>query len=253
MRVVKCALLASAIVVCSLVPVFGQTPPNGNLPAVSGRTQPITSLGWYVMGSIGCAAVSPIIGTVILGRELTISEVYHTTLGCTLGPVGWLLADALFPPTVTGPNTRVGTQSRKSGQVARGRHFTIPPPGDTRFVSNEVLFEFSNGASAQARGALVRSLQLTQLEAQSFALTGRTIERWRIDGTRTVRDTLRLVARNFPSVVSGQANGIYLCAQAQPTTKQDAAADGELRNTLSASYIFWRLTASAAATMCWSL
>jgi len=226
MRVVKCASLASAIVVCSLVPIFGQTPPNGNLPAVSGRTQPITSLGWYVMGSIGCAAVSPIIGTVILGRELTISEVYHTTLGCMLGPVGWLLADALFPPTVTGPNTRVGTQSRKSGQVARGRHFTIPPPGDTRFVSNEVLFEFSNGASAQARGALVRSLQLTQLEAQSFALTGRTIERWRIDGTRTVRDTLRLVARNFPSVVSGQANGIYLGAQAQPTTKQDAAADG---------------------------
>jgi hypothetical protein len=107
----------------------------------------------------------------------------------------------------------------------RGRHFTIPPPGETRFVSNEVLFEFSNGASAQARGALVRSLQLTQLEAQSFALTGRTIERWRIDGMRTVRDTLRLVARNFPSVVSGQANGIYLGAQAQPTTKQDAAAD----------------------------
>jgi subtilisin family serine protease len=33
------------------------------------------------------------IATVILGRELTISEAYHTTLGCMLGPLGWLLAD----------------------------------------------------------------------------------------------------------------------------------------------------------------
>ena len=45
------------------------------------------------------------IATVILGRELTISEAYHTTLGCMLGPVGWLLADAMFPPTVTVTNT----------------------------------------------------------------------------------------------------------------------------------------------------
>jgi subtilisin family serine protease len=225
MRVVKCAMLACAIVVGSLMPASGQPAPNGPVPPVVTRTQPVTPFGWYVIGSIGCAAVSPMIGTVILGRELTIGEVYHTTLGCMLGPVGWLLADALFPPAVTGTNTQIGKQQRKSGQVVRGRHFNIPPPRETRFVSNEVLFEFSNGASAQARGALARSLQLTQVEAQSFALTGRTIERWRINGTRTVRDTLRLVARNFPSVVAGQANGIYVGEQAQPTIKQDAAAD----------------------------
>ena len=54
------------------------------------RGAPITPLGGYVIGSIACAAVSPMIATVILGRELTISEAYHTTLGCMLGPVGWL-------------------------------------------------------------------------------------------------------------------------------------------------------------------
>ena len=43
------------------------------------------------------------IGTVILGRELTLNEAYRSTLGCVLGPVGWLLADALVPPTNTGP------------------------------------------------------------------------------------------------------------------------------------------------------
>jgi hypothetical protein len=92
------------------------------------RGMPITPLGWYVIGSIGCAAVSPIIGTVILGRELTMSEAYHTTLGCLLGPVGWLLADALFPPTVTGPDSRQPTPPRKPRKsVARGGHIDIPP------------------------------------------------------------------------------------------------------------------------------
>lgn len=224
MRVVKCALLAGAIVVGSLMPALGQTPPNGPIPPVVTRTQPIMPFGWYVMGSIGCAAISPMIGTVILGRELTISEVYHTTLGCMLGPVGWLLADALFPPAVMGTDTKVGSQQRKPGRVARGRHFNIPPAGETHFVSNEVLLEFSSG-TMRPREALARTLQLTQLETQTFTLTGRTIERWRIDGTRTVPDTLRLVARNFPNVVAGQANGIYVGAQAQPTIKQDAAAD----------------------------
>jgi hypothetical protein len=141
------------------------------------------------MGSIGCAAISPMIGTVILGRELTMSEVYHTTLGCMLGPVGWLLADALFPPAVMGTDTKVGSQQRKPGRVARGRHFNIPPAGETRFVSNEVLLEFSSG-TMRPREALARALQLTQLETQTFTLTGRTIDRWRIDGTRTVPDTI---------------------------------------------------------------
>jgi hypothetical protein len=51
------------------------------------------------MGSVACAAVSPIVGTMVLGRELTPNEVYHSTFGCFLGPFGWLLADALVPPT----------------------------------------------------------------------------------------------------------------------------------------------------------
>jgi len=223
MRVVRYVLLAVAITVGALVPASGQTPPNGRVPPVVTRSQPITPLGWWVMGSVGCAAASPIIGTLILGRELTIGEVYHTTFGCMLGPVGWLLADALFPPTVARPNTQLSRLQHKSGRVVPARHFSIPPPGETRFVHNEVLVEFSGGASAQARDAFARSLQLTLLETQTFALTGRTIERWRIDSTRTVPDTLRLAARNS-NIIAGQANGVYLAVQTQPT-KQDVPAD----------------------------
>jgi subtilisin family serine protease len=217
----KCALVAIAIVVGALVPAFGQTPPEGGrVPPTVTRVNPITPLGWFVMGSIGCAAVSPMIGTVILGRELTLNEAYRSTFGCVLGPLGWLLADALVPPTVTGPNTQNNTPPRKSGRVARGRQFNIPPAGETRFVNNELLLEFSS-TSAQVRDALARSLQLTQLETQTFALTGRTIERWRIDAARSVRDTLRQIARNFPGVSAGQANMIYVGVQTQPTVKQE--------------------------------
>jgi subtilisin family serine protease len=220
-------LLAAALIAGAMAPAFAQSivppnvPPNNRTPPIIARTHPITPLGWYVIGSIGCAAVSPMIGTVILGRELTLNEAYRSIFGCVLGPIGWLLADALVPPTtsvisprITGPGTQPNMPPRKPSRVASGRHFNIPPAGETRFVNNEVLLEFSS-ASAQVRDTLARNLQLTPLETQTFTLTGRTIERWRIDGTRSVRDTLRLIARNYPGVSAGQANFVYVGAQAQ--------------------------------------
>ena len=224
--VLRTALLAVAIVIGAFSPTFGQSLPNNPTPPVTlvTRSTTITPLGWYAIGSAACVVVSPMIGTIVLGRELTISEAYHGTLGCLLGPVGWLLADALFPPGTPGP-TGAGTPPRKPGGTARGRHFSIPPIGETRLADNELLLEFVAGASPRARTALANGLQLTQLETQTFALTGRTVERWRIDGTRSVRDTLRLIQLNFPSVVAGQANGIYLAVQAQPAAKPDAAMD----------------------------
>src|SRR4029450_6938755 len=99
--------------------------------------------GWYVLGSIGCAAVSPMIATAILGRELTIAEAYHLTLGCMLGPVGWLLADAMFPPTATVTTTSSDNQPprepRKPKRATSGRNnnINIPLSGETRFITNE--------------------------------------------------------------------------------------------------------------------
>ncbi len=226
-KLICAAVVAIATVAGALTPALGQvSPPNGGIPPVVTHGATIPPLGWYAIGSIACAAVSPMIGTVMLGRELTIGEAYHTTLGCMLGPVGWLIADSLFPPggTVV-TTTQHGKSSRRSANVARGRHFNIPPAGETRFVINEVLLEFFSGASAQTRATLSRDLQLTQLETQSFALTSRTIERWRIDGTRSVPDTLRLIARNFPGVSAGQANITYTGVQTQPAVKQDAPSD----------------------------
>jgi hypothetical protein len=220
----KAALLAIAIVTGALTPAFSQA--TNNPPTIVLRGAPITPLGWFVIGSIGCAAVSPIIGTVILGRELTMSEAYHTTLGCILGPVGRLLADAMFPPTVTGPDSRQPTPPRKPRKsAARGGHIEIPSTGETRFVPNEILLAFAASATERDRALVISRLQLSLLETQTFSLTGRTIGRYRIDAARSVPDTLRL-ARNLPGISSGQANKVYAAVQNQPEVKQDTVPDG---------------------------
>lgn len=220
----RAALLAIAAVAGALAPAYGQST-NNPIPPVD-RGTPITPLGWYVIGSIGCAAVSPMIGTVILGRELTLNEAYRSTLGCFLGPVGWLLADALVPPTLA-IQTQPSKPPQQQRRADRPRQFKVPPPGETRFVFNEIVLEFGPGASAQMRNALVTTLQLTELETQRFALTGRQLVRIRIDGPRSVPATLQLVARNYPGVSGGWANMIYVGAQAQTRAAQapPAAAD----------------------------
>ncbi|HET7911220.1 MAG TPA: S8 family serine peptidase [Pseudolabrys sp.] len=235
-------LLALATGAGVLTPAYGQsTVPPGipPPPTIVNRGAAITPLGWYVIGSIGCAAVSPIIGTLILGRELTLNEAYRSTFGCVLGPVGWLLADALVPPTPPPPITiqprsaKTPPQHRRS--TGRGRNFKIPPQGETRFVANEILLEFAPGATAQMRNALASNLQLTELETQRFELTARLLSRWRIDGTRSVPATLRLIARNYPAVSGGWANMIYVGAQIQAPATQPPPAAG------SAQYVVNKL------------
>jgi subtilisin family serine protease len=237
----RAALLAVAMVAGAFAPAHGQsTVPNNPPTTIINRGTPITPLGWFVIGSVGCAAVSPIIGTVILGRELTLNEAYRSTLGCFLGPVGWLLADALVPPTVT---TQIQTQTQiltskpppRQRGTGRGRNFKIPPQGETRFVVNELVLEFAPGATVLMRNTLANTLQLTELETQRFELTGRTLSRWRIDGPRSVRATLDLIARNYPDVSGGWANMVFVGAQASPPAIQAAAPAG------SAQYVVNKL------------
>jgi subtilisin family serine protease len=225
-KLARAVLLAIATIAGALTPAYGQST-NIPPPTIIDRGTPITPLGWFVIGSVGCAAVSPMIGTVILGRELTYNEAYRSILGCFLGPVGWLLADALVPPTVT---TQIQTQIQTSKppprqqRTGRGRNFKIPPQGETRFVVNELVLEFAPSATVQMRNALSNTLQLTELETQRFELTGRTLSRWRIDGTRSVPATLRLIASNYPGVSGGWANMVYVGVQTPAPAVQSQAA-----------------------------
>src|SRR5690348_18315044 len=125
----RAASLAMATVVGALTPALSQTVSNPPPPVIVTHGGTITPLGGYVIGSVGCAAISPMIGTVILGRELTLNEAYRSVLGCVLGPVGWLLADALVPPTLA-VQTQPAKQEQQQRRTGHARNFQIPPPGE---------------------------------------------------------------------------------------------------------------------------
>lgn len=161
------------------------------------------------------------VGTAILGREMTLPEVYRSTMNCFLGPAGWVIGPYLFPDVPALPGS---TKSAPRTQQARGRNISLPPPGEIHFVRNEILVEFDAQTTAFYRATLARRLQLTPLEQQTFALTGRTLQRWRIGGTRSVGATLRALSR-YARVASAQANYRYLGQQGAPAATREVKDD----------------------------
>src|SRR5476649_1079235 len=203
-RVASAALLAITIGLGAHSPAQGQVctfacPPDPMMPAGAA----ITPLGGFILGSVATAAIAPIIGTIVLGREMTPNEVYRSTLISFLGPVGWVLGNQFFPDAPGGGNPPMKSPQR------HGRNINIPPAGETHFVPNEVLVEFDAGTSARYLDTLLRSLQLTPIESHTFVLTGRTVQLLRIDGSRSVPDTLRAFSR-FGRIAAAQANFTFL-------------------------------------------
>jgi len=229
-RVATAALLAIAMGFGALTPALGQiVAPTPTPTPTLADVRPIPPLSYFVIGSVATAALAPIIGTIVLGREMTPNEVYRSTLTSFLGPIGWVLGNQLFPDAPGG-----GNPPARNPQ-ARGRNINFPPAGEIHFVPNEVLVEFDAGTSARYLDAISRSLQLTPQETQTFALTGRTLQRWRIDGARSVPDTLRALSR-FGRISSAQANFSYLGQQGAPASTQQAAP-----NSAAAQYVVSKL------------
>jgi subtilisin family serine protease len=164
------------------------------------------------------------VGTLVVGRELTVTEVDRMALSCFLGPVGWVLGPVLFPDPVVIKTAMQPRNSPPKGQrLARGRHIDIPGRGVISFVPNEVLLEVDAGTPDAYLNAIARRLQLRLLETQSFTLTGRTLQRWHVDGRRTVADTLRGMLP-FGRISAAQPNWVYRFGQSQPSAPSDAAA-----------------------------
>ncbi len=219
-RVAAIAVLAITMVAGALAPAFGQAnegryipPPIVNRGGVGGGAGGITPLGLWVGGSVICAAAAPIIGTIMLNREMTANEVYRSTLTCFLGPLGWVLANAILPSETALPGRPRGPRHSPPGtRQARGRNISVPPAGQTDFVPNEVLVEIRGGVSPQLIDQMTSALQLTLLETQSFSLTGRELRRYRIDSGQSERATLRAM-RRFAIIIAAQVNHIFRGAQ----------------------------------------
>jgi len=174
------------------------------------------------MGSVACTAIAPMLGTVVLGREMTLSAVWHSTLGCALGPVGWLLADALVPTTSIAPPTQPQRQPPPR-RTARGRRISIPSRGTTDFVPDVVLLEIAGGATQRQLDLMARRLHLTHIETQRFTLIDRTLQRWRITGNASVATTLQRVTR-YRIVIAAQPNYLYGLTQQSTRGTNEAGA-----------------------------
>jgi subtilisin family serine protease len=216
-------ILIAVLVVAALL---GATPPAHAIlvaPPPPTSTRPLTPLGWYAFGSIGCAIVSPMIGTLVAGRELTVIEVDRMALSCLLGPIGWVLGPVFFPEPVVTPNPPPGNPPPRGPRQVRARHIDIPGRGVTAFLPDEVLMEVEAGTPDDYLNVVGRNLQLTRLETQSFTLTGRTLQRWHINGGRSVIATLRGLSP-FGRISAAQPNFLYRFGQSQPPAQAEAAA-----------------------------
>ncbi len=63
---------------------------------VNGRLHGLTPLGAMTVTTMGCMALSPIVGTVMVRRELTFREAYALTADCVIPFIGGWLVNRAF-------------------------------------------------------------------------------------------------------------------------------------------------------------
>ena len=101
------------------------------------------------------------------------------------------------------------TSPSGGGNSGNGGTGGVPPAGEQRFVSNEVLVEFRPRVSPQTIARFARVFNLTPLESRSFALLGgATFYRWRIAAGSSVRGMVATL-QNQVIVASAQPNYLY--------------------------------------------
>jgi subtilisin family serine protease len=87
----------------------------------------------------------------------------------------------------------------------------VPPIGETRFVSSEMIVHVGPGVSPQALNAAAGRLGLTTIGSQNLALTGGTLVHFRLAGGRDVADAVR--ALEAENIGIAQPNYVFVFAQ----------------------------------------
>lgn len=231
------ALFAFALVGC-LQPSrsFAQIGPGPTpvpTPQIVGTASQLTPLAAYGIFGLGCTIGTTMVQAAVMPRELTSPEVIRNGMACFLGPPGWLLAGALFPELNAPPPRQPPRGGQRSGGGRGG--FTPPPAGAFGFVADEVLLRIRDGTSDAALQRIARRLGLTRLETQTFALTGQSVQRWRIDNGRSVAATIRALSR-YAGIVAAQSNNYYRMQQSMPPPAQQGGT-----GAASAQYVVDKL------------
>ena len=101
------------------------------------------------------------------------------------------------------------------------RGFTgVPPAGETRYLSNEMVFHVGANVSREAVDNVARRLGLSTAGSQASALTGGTIYRFNVSGGRQMADVVR--ALEAERIGIAQPNYVYRTIQ---STTKDVPGD----------------------------
>jgi hypothetical protein len=136
--------------------------------------------------------------------------------------------------SLTPAQRRLRIDHRRSILIARSRlphrpfpgerGFTgVPPAGETRFVSNEMVFQVGANVSQQAIDNAARRLGLTTVGSQSFGLTGGTLFHFRVAQGRPVADVVR--ALEAENIGVAQPNYVFRLQQDTSLAARTRAGD----------------------------
>ena len=104
------------------------------------------------------------------------------------------------------------------------RGFTgVPPIGETRFVTNEMVFHVGPNVSQQTIDAAARRLGLSSVASESYSITGGTLLHFRVADGRAVADVVR--ALEAENIGVAQPNYVF---NLQQDAQQDAPQDTDL-------------------------
>src|SRR6185436_9530415 len=101
---------------------------------------------------------------------------------------------------------------KQQQQIVQRGGFNAPPPGERRFVTNEVLLNVSAATSIPTLDAIARRNRLTRLETQDFTLTRRRFARLRINDGRPVATVIRSLQADG-RILGAQPNYLYTLQQ----------------------------------------
>ena len=128
-----------------------------------------------------------------------------------LTPGPGMISGGGVPPTINQMSPPPGG-GQGPGQSAQRPGFNPPPPGETRFVRNEVLLSVPASTTSAALDTIARRNRLTRLDLREFAVTGRRLARMRINDGRGVANVIQSLQAEA-AIAGAQANNLFALEQ----------------------------------------
>ncbi len=170
--------------------------------------------------------------------EEVVNTTNNATGGSSSGSPGGQKGNQKGGGAQAGGRPALGLASFGLGPLPSG----LPPLNETRFLSNEVVFQLGGALSQEQLAALARKLGLEITYREQVALLGRTVVRFRITGGLSVREVIAAAEKELGANFSMQPSYKFDLAQ---DLAQSAPADTNRKGD-SAQYIVSKLNLAEA-------